>query len=105
MKNRRSKKSESVHIKNVLSSIIRNCRKESNTELSKIKKTWNAELDKTITDHAQPTALKGSALLVTVESSTLTQQLRFLTNEIIHIINHKAENYRISELKLKTGNF
>jgi len=105
MKNRRSKISDSVHVKEVLSSIIRNCRKESNTELSEIRRTWNAELDKTITDHAQPTAIKGSALLVTVKSSTLTQQLRFLTNDIIHIINRKAGNYQISELKIKTGNF
>jgi len=105
MKKNRPRKSESIHIKEVLASVIRTCRKESNTVLSEIRKTWNAELDKTITDHAQPTAVKGSILLITVKSSTLSHQLRFLTNDIIHIINHKTEHYQISELKIKTGTF
>jgi predicted nucleic acid-binding Zn ribbon protein len=105
MKKKRSRNSEYIHIKEVLSSVIRTCRKESNTVLSEIRKTWNAELDKVITDHAQPTALKGSILLVTVKSSTLSHQLRYLTNDILNVINRGAENYRISELKIKTGNF
>jgi hypothetical protein len=105
MKKKRSRNSEYIHIKEVLSSVIRTCRKESNTVLSEIRKTWNAELDKVITDNAQPTALKGSILLVTVKSSTLSHQLRYLTNDILNVINRGAENYRISELKIKTGNF
>jgi hypothetical protein len=105
MNKKRPKKSESTHIKEVLSSVIRTCRKESNTVLSEIRKTWNAELDKIITDHAQPTALKGSILLITVKSSTLSHQLLYLTNDILHIINRRSEKYQISELKIKTGNF
>ncbi len=105
MKKKRSRSSEYIHIKEVLSSVISTCRKESNTVLSEIRKTWNAELDKVITDHAQPTALKGSILLVTVKSSTLSHQLRYLTNDILNVINRQAKNYQISELKIKTGNF
>ncbi len=105
MKKKRSRNSEYIHIKEVLSSVVRTCRKESNTVLSEIRKTWNAELDKVITDHAQPTALKGSILLVTVKSSTLSHQLRYLTNDILNVINRGTENYRISELKIKTGTF
>ncbi len=105
MKKKRSRNSEYIHIKEVLSSVIRTCRKESNTVLSEIRKTWNAELDKVITDHAQPTALKGSILLVTVKSSTLSHQLRYLTNDILNVINRQTKNYQISELKIKTGNF
>ena len=105
MKKQRSRKSESIHIKEVLSSVIRSCRKESNTVLSQIRKTWNAELDVAITDHAQPTALKGSILLITVKSSTLSHQLRFMTHDILRMINRREANYRISELKIKTGTF
>ena len=105
MKKKRSQNSEYIHIKEVLSAVIRTCRKESNTVLSEIKRTWNTELDQAITDHAQPTAVKGSILLITVKSSTLSQQLRFLSNDILRVINHKTEHYQISELKIKTGNF
>lgn len=105
MKNQRSKNSQYAHIKDVLASVIKNCRKESSAELSEIRKIWDAELDKTITEYAQPTAIRAGTLLVTVKSSTLTHQLRFLTKDIIHLINAASRHCRISELKIKTGNF
>ncbi|MBC2713912.1 MAG: DUF721 domain-containing protein [Desulfobacteraceae bacterium] len=105
MKNRRSKNSEYVHIKDVLSTVISNCRPEANSALSEIRETWNSELNKAITDNAQPTALKGGTLLITVKSSTLTHQLRFLTNDIIQAINRETAPHRITEIKFKTGSF
>jgi len=105
MEKNRQRKSESIHIKEVLSAIIRNCRTETSTELAEIRKIWNAILDKTISDNAQPTALKGSILLVTVKSSTLTHQLRFLTQDIIQAVNRMSDRLRITEIKIKTGTF
>ena len=105
MKNNRSRKSESIHIKDVLSAIIRDCRKETNTELLEIRKFWNSILDTAVTDNAQPTALKGSTLLVTVKSSRLTHQLRFRTQDIIGAINRMSGRRRISKIKIKTRTF
>ncbi len=105
MKKYRSKNSDYVHIKDVLSSVIRNCRKESNTELSEIRKIWNSMLDKAVTDNAQPMALKGATLLIIVKSSTLTHQLRFITKDIIQAINRGTGRHQITEIKLKTGSF
>jgi predicted nucleic acid-binding Zn ribbon protein len=105
MEKKRQRKSESIHIKDVLSDILRHCRTEKNTELAEIRKIWNAILDQTISDNAQPTALKGSILLVTVKSSTLTHQLRFLVQEIITAINQMSGRSRITEIKIKTGTF
>lgn len=105
MKYKRLQNADTVHIKKVLTGIIRNCRKESNTVLSDIRKVWNRKLDKAVTDHAQPTALKDHTLLITVKSSTLAHQLRFLTQDILKMINADIRNYQISELKIKTGNY
>lgn len=105
MENKRPRKSESIHIKEVLAGIIRNCRTETHSELSEIRKSWNAILDNAVTDNAQPTALKGSTLLVTVKSSTLTHQLRFLAQDIITAINQMSGRSRITEIKIKTGTF
>ncbi len=105
MKNQRPGKSEYIHIKEVLSTVIRNCRPEGNSELSEIRKIWNAELNTSITDNAQPTAMKGTTLLVTVKSSTLTHQLRFLANDIVKAINRVSGRQRIAEIKYKTGTF
>ncbi len=105
MKKQRSRNSKYVHIKDVLSTVIRSCRKESNTELSEIRKIWDSVFDKAVTDNAQPTALRNTTLLITVKSSTLTHQLRFLTNDIIEAINRGTDHHRITEIKLKTGSF
>lgn len=105
MEIKRPRKSESIHIKDVLTAILRNCRTETNAELAEIRKIWNAILDQTISDNAQPTALKGNVLLVTVKSSTLTHQLRFLSRDIIQAINRLTDHRRITEIKMKTGTF
>jgi len=105
MKKQRSRKSEYIHIKNVLSTVISNCRPETHSAISQIRKIWNAVLDKAITNNAQPSALKGGTLLITVKSATLTHQLRFLTNDIIQALNCGTNRHQITEIKLKTGNF
>ena len=105
MQDRRSKKSESVHIKEVLNALILSCRKETQSELDIIRRIWRSTLPEPVTGNAQPAALKEGILLVTVKSSTVTHQLRFQLNDIIKKINHEMGHDRISEIKLKTGTF
>lgn len=104
MEKKRAATSESTHIKEVLRAILRDCRTETHGELSEIRKIWNAVVDQTVAEHAQPTALKGSVLLVTVKSSTVSHQLRFLTRNIIAAVN-RSFSRRITEIKIKTGTF
>jgi hypothetical protein len=106
MQNRRPYKNrESVHIKEVLQVIINSCRKETHTELESIQRIWRATFQSSITDNAQPTALKEDILLVTVKSSTVAHQLRFQLRDMIKKINQEIGSDRIHEIKLKTGNF
>ncbi len=94
-----------AHIKDVLATVIKSCRRESCAELARIKNIWNAELDPLITAHAQPAAFRTGTLLVVVKSSTLTHQLRFLAKDIIQVINSEARQVLVSELKITTGQF
>jgi len=106
MQNRRPyKNAQSVHIKEVLQTIISSCRKETHTELETIQRIWRATFQPPITDNAHPTALKEDILLVTVKSSTVVHQLRFQLRDVIKKINQKIGSDRIREIKLKTGNF
>ena len=105
MQDRRSQKSESVHIKEVLHAIISSCRKETHTELDIIRRIWRSALPEPVTANAQPSALKEGILLVTVKSSTVAHQLRFQLNDIIKKINYEMGHDRIGEIKLKTGTF
>ena len=101
---RKYTKSDSVHVKDVLNKLIRNCRKESSTELAAIRQAWNQTFNKVITDNAQPAALKDGVLLIAVKSSTLIYQLRFQINDIIQHINQAMGQQRICDIKLKIGN-
>lgn len=101
----RPEKAEAIHIKNILDTLVRSCRKESDTELTQIREIWNALLSKAITQNAQPAALKDNVLLVKIKSPTLTHQLRFQLNDIINDINYTMGYTRITEIKLKIGNF
>ena len=105
MPSRRPANAKYAHIKDVLATVLENCRKESCADLARVKNIWNAELDPLITAHAQPTAIRSGILLVTVKSSTLTHQLRFLAKDIIHVINSEARQPLVSELKIITGHF
>ena len=101
---RKYTKSDSVHIKDVLNKLICNCRKESDTELDKIRKIWNSTFNKAVTENARPAALNKGILLITVKSSTVTHQLRFQLNDIIKHINQAMGQQRITDIKLKIGN-
>ena len=101
---RKYTKSDSVHIKDVLNKLICNCRKESDTELDKIRKVWDSTFNKAVTENARPAALNNGILLITVKSSTVTHQLRFQLNDIIKHINQAMGQQRITDIKLKIGN-
>lgn len=105
MQDKRSKNSESVHVREVLHTLILSCRKETHTELDIIRRIWNSALNASVTANAQPAALKESILLVTVKSSTVAHQLRFQLLDIMEKINIEMGHDRISEIKLKTGTF
>lgn len=106
MHNRRPyKNAESMHISEVLHAIINTCRKETRTELDLIRQIWDSSFPAAVTDHAQPSALKESTLLVTVKSSTVAHELRFQLRDMIQRINQAIGHGRISEIKLKTGHF
>ncbi len=99
----RRKKSEFSHIREVLAQILQDVRKESNSDLSRIREIWNGVLDPVISGNAQPAALKADILLVHVRSTTVTQQLRFINTEIIDQINRVIGDTRIRQIKYKVG--
>lgn len=99
----RKKRSEFSHIREVLTQILQDVRKESNSDLSRIREIWNGVLDPVITGNAQPAALKADILLVHVRSTTVTHQLRFVTAEIIDQINRVIGDERIRQIKYKIG--
>ena len=79
--------SEFTHIKDILDSLLPGCQRAASREITRIRAVWNRILPPEVAENAQPAALKNDILLVHVTSSTVTQQLRFLTEEIKQQIN------------------
>ena len=104
MESNRKKRAEFSHIGEVLPQLLKNVRKESDSDLSRIRNAWNRIIDPVIADNAQPAALKADILLVHVSSTTVTHQLRFVTADIIDQINRVMGEARIRRIKYKVGN-
>lgn len=92
-----------THIGDLLPGIVKSMRRETDTELARIRDIWNQVLEPDIAEHAQPAALKDDTLLVHVASPTLTQQLRFLTPDIMDQLNRVIGDRRINQIKYKVG--
>ncbi|MFW6334475.1 MAG: DUF721 domain-containing protein [Desulfosalsimonas sp.] len=103
MTGKRTKNKNFSHIGDVLSGIIREVRRESDSELAKIRELWEHGLDPVISENSRPEALKNDVLLVRVASSTVTQQLRFFTQDIIKQLNRALGDDRIGSIHYKVG--
>ncbi|MCF8110854.1 MAG: DUF721 domain-containing protein [Desulfobacteraceae bacterium] len=101
--NKRYNNERFSHIGELLPEIIRQVRRESDSELARIKELWQHGLDPEISDNSRPEALKNDILLVNVASSTITQHLRFLTPGIIEQLNRALGEDRISQIRYKIG--
>ncbi|MBS3810198.1 MAG: DUF721 domain-containing protein [Desulfobacterales bacterium] len=103
MTDKRHRNENFSHISEVLSSVVARVRRESDSELSRIQQIWLQVLDPVITENSRPVALKNDILLVHVASSTVTQQLRFLTSDIIEQLNRTLGKDRIGKIQYKVG--
>ncbi|MCF8029086.1 MAG: DUF721 domain-containing protein [Desulfobacteraceae bacterium] len=103
MTNQRSPNERFTHISEVLTRVVGQIRRETDTELSRIQQIWQQVLDPVIAENSRPAALKNDILLVHVASSTVTQQMRFLTPDIIEQLNRVLGDERIGKIQYKMG--
>lgn len=95
--------SEFTHIREIIESILPRYQRESDTVIERIRRIWNDVLPPEMAEHAQPAALKNDVLMVHVTSSTLTHQLRFMTEEIKQHLNAAETASQINTIKFKVG--
>ncbi|MFO7837970.1 MAG: DUF721 domain-containing protein [Desulfosalsimonadaceae bacterium] len=95
--------SEFTHISSIIDTVLPRGRREANAQMAGIREIWNRVLPAEVTENAQPEALKNDVLLVHVTSSPVTQQLRFLTEEIKQHLNAPSGARTIRAIKFKVG--
>jgi predicted nucleic acid-binding Zn ribbon protein len=103
MMKKAKKKTEIVHIGNVIDDVLSAYRKDIDGELAQVWRRWNGVVGKAIAENAQPAAFKGRILLVYVSNSTWLHQLQFLKKEILSNLNADLAKTAIEEIKFKIG--
>lgn len=103
MKNEGDKKSDFVHIKNILEQVLKSYRTESDPGIKDVWRLWNVAVGETIAQNAQPAAFKGSLLIVHVSNSTWVHQLQFLKNDLISALNTALRQSLLTDIRFKIG--
>ena len=104
MPDNRNRQGDYAHISDVISEIVKNFRRDTQSDLAKAQTAWEQAVDPAIAAYTRPEALKKSTLLVKVASPALTHRLRFMTPAILEQINLVMGEGRITEIKYKIGN-
>jgi predicted nucleic acid-binding Zn ribbon protein len=100
---RMQRKAKFVHIGHVLEDVLKNYRRETNTDLVRVWHVWDGVMGEVIAQNARPAAFKGRLLLVHVTSSTWIHQLQFLKYEMVAKLNDALGKNLIEDLKFKIG--
>lgn len=99
----RRRQGEYDHISDILSGIVKTIRRESATDLTRIREEWERIVDPAIAAYARPEAIKKDILLVRVASPAVTHRLRFMSPAIIEQINSRMGEDFIVEIRYTVG--
>jgi predicted nucleic acid-binding Zn ribbon protein len=92
-----------VHIGRLVNDVLKNYRRESDSELIQVWQIWEGAVGDIIAQNAKPAAFKGSVLLVHATSSAWIHQLQFLKKDMIGKLNRALGKPLIEDLKFKIG--
>jgi predicted nucleic acid-binding Zn ribbon protein len=100
---KKDKKSELIHISDILNSALSKYRPAMDTEMTRIWDIWDDAVGKPIAMNAKPDAFKDGILIVNVSSSSWIHQLKFLEKEMIINMNKKLEHISVKQIRFKIG--
>jgi predicted nucleic acid-binding Zn ribbon protein len=97
------KRSDFVHIGNILDNVLKSYRTDADSGLKDVWHLWDAAVGETIAQNARPAAVKGNLLIVHVSNSTWIHQLQFLKNDLISAVNTALGHPLLKDIKFKIG--
>ena len=97
------KKADPVHIASILNCALRAFNQQIDGELARVWRIWDEAVGETIAQNARPSAFKGRLLYVDVTSSPWLQQLHFLKNDVISMLNDALGGRVVEDIKFKIG--
>jgi predicted nucleic acid-binding Zn ribbon protein len=92
-----------VPIGDILSELMGQYRRDSGSQLIRIRELWEETVGARIAQSAQPVAYKQEQLYVNADNSIWIQHLQFLKTEIITGINHSLGGQWVKDIKFRIG--
>ena len=96
-------KSGFARIDKVLDQVLRAYRQRPDMALQQIWMQWDQTVGEKIAANAQPSAFKGSMLIVNVSSSVWLHQLQFEKADIIGKLNQAFGKQLVDDIRFKVG--
>ncbi len=97
----RSKTKQFAHISDVLATVLKDCRRETNDVLNRLGGDWGAIAGPMLAEHSRPVAMKGRMLLVQVSSSVWLQEMRYLKGDLLAAVHRVLGKPLVSDITFK----
>jgi predicted nucleic acid-binding Zn ribbon protein len=101
--NNQAEKKEPVHIKSIISDVLKKYRNEKSTNLFQIIEIWESAVGAAIANDTRPWKIKGNELEVQVSSPSWLQQLSYMKNDIIQKLNDNLGEKVIQSIRFSVA--
>ncbi len=91
------------HVGNIIEQVVQRWRKQSGDVLDRVATEWAVIVGPAIAQNTRPFALKGSMLIVNVESPGWIHQLQYLKGEIVSKVNTELGAGIVDDIKFRIG--
>jgi len=92
-------KQEPVHIKSIISDVLKKYSHQKSTNLFQISEIWESAVGTTIARDSRPWRIKDSELEVHVSGASWLQTLNYMRNDIIHKLNERLGDHVIKKIR------
>jgi len=97
--NSQSQKQEPVHIKSIISDVLKKYSHTKKTNLFQISEIWESTVGTTIANDSRPFKIKKDELEVHVSGGSWLQQLNYMRNDIIQKLNERLGEQVIKKIR------
>jgi predicted nucleic acid-binding Zn ribbon protein len=93
-----------VHIGEVLQKVIKNLGLERKLKEARIAREWESVVGSRIAAHCRPVSIKGSTIIVNVDSSVWLSELNnFFKDKLLDRLQAEFKELRIHNIKFRIG--
>ena len=93
------KNQEPIHIKSIISDVLKKYSKSKKSNLFIISDIWESAVGETIANDSRPFKIKGNELEVHVSGASWLQQLNYMRNDIIQKLNERLGEQVIEKIR------